>query len=383
MLSNVPSCDEGCTKNEYRLNTICPVCNTVVREVTEKLETITWLRAPKGVDSLVNPVVLTMLSDRFSIGSFSLIQYLMDVQYRIPENQVGKFAPIVTQLPFERGLNNFIQNWNGPNGIKEFLFSLNMFKPREKGRLTTDFLRKLLDDNPDCIFAKRLPVPHRSTLIVEDGTSGGVYLDEFTIKAIDAILGLAGIDTLSSNGELSTNQKLRESRAVRSNFAIAEYYKHIASKRLAKKEGIFRKQVYATRSHFSFRAVITSRTNAHNHRNIRIPWIVATSALQIHLKNKLYRQGFTPNEAQGFLNQYANTYHPLLEHLFQELIEEAPGGLGIPVGLCRPPSLKRGSIQGVFADVVKHPSEGKTVDMSILICKQLNADFDGKYHCCL
>lgn len=382
MLSNAPSCAEGCTKNEYRLGSICPICHTEVKEVVaEQLEATTWMRAPKDVDTLFNPIVLSMLSDRFSIGSFNLIQYLTDTQYRIPENQVGKFAPIIGQLPFERGLNNFYRNWEGPHGIKEFLFSLNIFKPRVKGRLATDFLRKLLDDNPECIFSTHLPIPHRSTLVIEDGTGGGVYLDEYTIKAIDAILGLAGIDTMSSKGELSTNLKLRESRAVRSNIATAEYYKQIAAKRLAKKEGLFRKQVYATRSHYSFRAVIISETGVHCHEQIQVPWIVATSVLQVHLMNKLLDLSFTPNEAQEFLHSYANTYHPLLEELFKEMIHESADPRGIPTGLCRPPSLKRGSIQAVFISRVKHPDEGKTVSISILIVKQLNADFDGKYHC--
>lgn len=377
MLSNVPSCAEGCTKNEYRLGTICPKCHTEVKEVVaEQLEAVTWIRAPKGVDQLMNPIVWTMLSERFSIGSFNLIQYLTDTQYRIPENQVGKFAPIIGQLPFERGLNNFYRNFKD---IKDFLFSLNIFKPRVKGRLATDFLRKLLDDNPECVFSQHLPIPHRSTLVIEDGTGGGVYLDEYTIKAIDAILGLAGIDTLSAKGEISSNLKLRESRAVRSNAALADYYKQIASKRLAKKEGIFRKQVYATRSHYSFRAVIISETGVHHHENIEIPWIVATSVFQVHLMNKLLHLNFTPNEAQEFLHRYANVHHPLLEELFKEMVHESPDPRGIPAGLCRPPSLKRGSIQGVFISRIKLPHEGKTVNISILIVKQLNADFDGKH----
>lgn len=375
MLSNEPSCNNGCTKGEFRKGTICPVCYTEVREVVaERLETITWVRAPHGVDALINPIVWTMLSERFSIGSFNLIQYLTDTQYRVPENQVGKFSPIIDQLPFERGLNHFVRNFQE---IKEFLFSLNIFKSRVKGRVTTDFLRKMLDENPDCLFAKHLPIPHRSLLVVEDGTSGGVYLDEFTPKAINAVLTLAGIDTPSSKGELTTSQRLRESRAVRAVARLAEYYYYVCSKRLAKKEGIFRKHVFATRSHFSFRAVVASITEPHHHEQIYIPWGVATSVFQLHLINKLYRLGFTPNEAQDFLHRYATTYHPLLDYLFMEMIAEAPDSRGIAATLNRPPSLKRGSIQAVFIARVKRPNEGQTVSMSILIVRPLNCDFDG------
>lgn len=356
--------------------------------MAEQLETKTWIRAPHGVDTLINPIVWTMLSERFSIGSFNLIQYLTDPQYRIPENQVGKFTPITDQLPFERGLNAFYRNWKE---IKEFLFSLNIFKSRQKGRVTTDFLRKMLDENPDAIFAKNLPIPHRSLLVVEDGTSGGVYLDEFTPKAINAVLTLAGIDTASAKGELSfalnpqtakkeqreTSLRLRESRAVKAVARLAEYYYYVCSKRLAKKEGIFRKHVFATRSHFSFRAVVASITEPHHHEQIYIPWGVATSVFSLHLTNRLYRLGFTPNEAQDFLHKYATRHHPLLEQLFTELITNASDPRGIPATLNRPPSLKRGSIQAVFIARVKHPDEGQTVSMSILIVRPLNCDFDG------
>jgi hypothetical protein len=377
MLSNVPSCLCGKSKGEYQLHTTCPHCHTEVRQVVaEQLETITWIRAPRGVNGLINPIVWTMMSERFSIGSFNLIQYLTDPQYRVPENQVGKFTPITDQLPFERGLNNFIENFKE---IKEFLFSLNIFKSRVKGRVTTDFLRKMLDENPDCLFAKHLPIPHRSLLVVEDGTSGGVYLDEFTPKAINAVLTLAGIDTPSSKGELTTSLRLRESRAVRAVARLAEYYYYVCSKRLAKKEGIFRKHVFATRSHFSFRAVVASITEPHHHEQIYIPWGVATSVFQLHLTNRLYRLGFTPNEAQDFLHRYATTYHPLLDELFKELIASAPDPRkrGIAATLNRPPSLKRGSIQAVFIARVKNPDEGQTVSMSILIVRPLNCDFDG------
>lgn len=372
MLSNEPSCDLGCTKGEFRKGTTCPVCYTEVRDVVaERLETITWIRAPRGVTALINPIVWTMLSERFNLGTFNMIQYLTDTQYRLPENQVGKFAPIIDQLPFERGLNNFIENFKE---IKDFLFSLSIFKSRQKGRVTTDFLRRMLDENPDAIFAKHLPIPHRSLLVVEDGTSGGVYLDEFTPKAINAVLTLAGIDTLSAKGELTTSLRLRESRAVRAVMRLAEYYYYVCSKRLAKKEGVFRKHVYATRSHFTFRAVVASITEPHHHEQIYIPWGVATSVFQLHLTNKLYRLGFTPNEAQDFLHRYATTYHPLMDHLFKQLIAEAPDPRGIAATLNRPPSLKRGSIQAVFIARVKHPDEGQTVSMSILIVRPLNCD---------
>lgn len=379
MLSNVPQCMCGFLTNEYRLGMMCPRCHTPVQQVTsEKLQTITWIRAPHGVDGLMNPVVWTLLAQRFTYQSVNVIQYLMDTQYNPPEINGGKAVELFSALPFERGVNKFIANFDE---IMDFLFELRYFKLRTKNRPGVDLLRKMLKEYRDCIFSTYLPIPHRSLLVVEDSTSGNVYLDEYTPKAINAVLTLAGIDTASAKGELTSSLRLRESRSVRAVARLAEFYYYIVSKRLAKKEGILRKHVFATRSHWSFRAVVSSTTEPHNHENIYIPWGVATSVFNLHLHNKLQKLGFTPNEADKFLHQYATRYHPLMRHLFNELIAESCDPRGIPATLNRPPSLKRGSIQAVFISRIKDPDEGQTVSMSILIVRPLNCDFDGKMRC--
>ena len=371
MLSNVPQCSCGLLHGEFRLNLTCPSCYTKVQHATtEKLQTITWIRAPHGVKGLINPIVWTMLSQRFTHQGVNVIQYLVDTQYNPPEIASGKAIELFSVLPFQRGLNNFIDNFDE---IMEFLFELRYFKQRGKNRPQVDMLRVMLKEYRDCIFSTHLPIPHRSLLVVEDTTSGNVYLDEYTPKAINAVLTLAGIDTASAKGELTTSQRLRESRAVRAVARLAEFYYYIVSKRLAKKEGIFRKHVFATRTHWAFRAVISSITEPHDLEQIYIPWGVATSVFNLHLHNKLQRMGFTPNEADQFLHKHATTYHPLMRKLFDELIAESSDPRGIPATLNRPPSLKRGSIQAVFIARIKDPDEGQTVSMSILIVRPLNA----------
>lgn len=376
MLSNVPTCMCGMWRGEYKLGNECPHCYTEVKHsMTEELDVITWIRAPKGIEKLINPGAWTMLSERFTYQGVNVIQYLTDTQYNPGEVHSGKAVELFSMLPFKRGLNNFYHNFDE---IMEFLFELRYFKLRGKNKPQVDMLRLMVKEYRDCIFASQLPIPHRSLLVVEDSTSGNVYLDEYTPKAINAVLTLAGIDTTSAMGELTSSLRLRESRAVRAVARLAEFYYYIVSKRLAKKEGIFRKHVFATRSHWSFRAVVSSITGVHNHEQIYIPWGVATSVFNLHLHNKLQSLGFTPNEADQFLHQHATTHHPLMRALFDELIAESADPRGIPATLNRPPSLKRGSIQAVFISRIKDPDEGTTVSMSILIVRPLNADFDGK-----
>lgn len=378
LLSNVPSCDCEHLSREYNYGVICPKCQTPVRDkLDEELETRTWIRAPKDVTALVNPLVWEMLSRRFTWAGVNYIQYYADHYYRLQKHQLLKHEPILRGLQVPRGLNSFIKNFDV---IIDYLFKLQPFRMvRGKGKIGRDFLRDFITQNRHKIFPKYIPIPHRSLLVVEDSRDGGasVYMDDFTPRAIDAARCMAGIDTATRSGEISTNVHLRETRAVRCISTYAEFHYEICTKRMARKEGFFRKQVYATRGHHTFRAVVSSNTDPHHYRQIQIPWGVGVSLFALHLENKLFRLGFTPNEAVEFLNTYALKYHPLLDHLFRELIGESGHPLGISATINRNPSLKRGSIQSVYIDTVKRPELDNTVTISILIIRRMNCDFDG------
>ena len=375
LLSNIPSCECGVTTREYNYGVMCQVCGTPVKDkLDENLQAMTWIRAPHGVKGLVVPLIWTMLSQRFTWAGVNYIQFYADVYYKIPKHQIIKHDQYLRGLPVKRGLNSFIDNFDK---IIEYLFSLPPFRStRGKGKIGRDFLKVFIDLNRARLFPKQIPVPHRSLLVVEDSRDGGasVYMDDLTPKAIDAARCMAGIDTATRTGEITTNIHLRESRAVRCVSTYSAFHYDICSKRMARKEGYLRKQAFATRGHFTFRAVVSSITRRHHYRQIEIPWGVAVSLFSIHLQNKLYKHGFTPNEAHEFLNTYAVRHHPLLERFFSELIRESGHPLGISATVNRNPSLKRGSIQSCYIGKVKRPENDTTVGLSILIIRRLNCD---------
>ena len=375
LLSNVPTCDCEKLSREYNYGVICPNCGTPVRDkLDEELETRTWIRAPNGVKAMMNPLVWTMLSQRFTWAGVNYIQYYADFYYKLQKHQVLKHEAYLRGLNVPRGLNSFIENFDK---IIVYLFKLQPFRmTRGKNKIGRDFLQDFIRKNRDKIFPKHIPVPHRSLLVVEDSRDGGasVYMDDFTPRAIDAARCMAGIDTATRAGEISTNVHLRETRAVRCISTYASFHYDICTKRMARKEGFFRKQTYASRGHFTFRAVVSSNTDPHHYRQIHIPWGVGVAVFALHLQNKLFRLGFTPNEAQEFLNTYALRYHPLLDYLFNELIQESGHPLGISATINRNPSLKRGSIQSVYIGSVKRPEMDNTVTISILIIRRMNCD---------
>jgi hypothetical protein len=373
LLINIPSCECGEVTGEYNIDSkgigvYCPKCETRVKPLFDQdLQPLTWIRSPDGVAPLMNPIVWSMLTDYFTHSGFGVIQWITDTSYHpgtIPPATLLAVQDItINGQPIERSYNYFVQNFDA---IIDALYEIKPFKLRRGQKAV---LKTVIEQQRDCVFSSRLPIPHRSLLVVEKNDLG-TYVDPITTGAVDAIRTLAGIDTEYK----IFSQRTKENRTARTIDQLSKFYETIYDKHLAKKEGTFRKHVFATRSHFSFRAVISSITDAHNYDEIYIPWGVATSVLRIHLMNKLLKLGYTPNESILFINEHAQKYNPLLDQLFKELIVEAPNGRGISCNLNRPPSLMRGSIQHVYITKVKTDPDIPTVSLSILIIRSLNAD---------
>lgn len=313
MLSSLPSCDCGDIKGTFNVGVLCGNCNTVVSSsLDQAIEPILWMRAPKGVKKLINPTVWYMLSERFTRSGFNVIQWICDSTYRTNV----KIPPALNDVQIagiSRGYNYFVDNFFY---IIDTLYSLKTFKQNKDG---PDYLRELLYNSKDAIFSDYLPLPNKAILIIDE-TNVGTYVDPIVTGAIDAIQTITGIDSSLSQHSV----RVKENRTIKAIDKLAEFYVDYYKNSLAKKSGIFRKHIFGSRSHFSFRTVISSLTDPHDHREIHIPWPVATSVFRIHLINKLTRLGQTVNQAIEYLNQHAYKYSDLLNNIFIELINESP-----------------------------------------------------------
>lgn len=365
LLSNLPTCECGENVGEYLVGKICSNCHTpVVATQEQELEPIVWIRAPQGVRALINPIVWGMLNEHFTRNGYQILRHLCSPSYK-PPNAVPKIMDEIMQFGWPRSYNFFVDNFDT---IITQLFQMKGFKSKKN---ETDPLHQLVMEQRDCVFSKFLPLPNRALLVIEDNPMG-VFVDPIVFNAVDAIRTLTGIDTPFS----PHSQQVRENRTIKTIDQLFLFYDNINRTIIAKKEGIFRKHIYGTRSHFSFRAVISSITSRHHYEELHIPWGIGVSVFRIHLMSKLLRRGHTVNSALSFLNKHAQLYHPLLDALFQELIIECPYP-GIPVVFQRNPSLERGSAQALFVTQVKTDVNIPTVSLSILDVVGFNADFDG------
>lgn len=366
LMKNLPSCDCGEITGEFNIGVVCGNCSTpVVSPIDKDLDPILWMRSPRGVEKIINPMVWIMLSNRFSRSGFDVIRWLCDTTYRA-KVQAPDILTDIEELGIERGYNYFVRNFFP---IIDALLSLKKYRVKNK----EEVLLKLLKEYPDCIFSSYLPLPNRALLVIEQ-TNVGIYTDPIVPGAIDAIQTIAGIDSEMKNHSLRT----KENRTVKTLAGLAEFYENYMKTNLGSKAGTFRQHVFGSRSHFSFRGVVTSITDKHDYDELHVPWGVGISALRYHVINKLFKMKYSVNQSIALLNTHARLYHPLLDKIFQELIDESPRK-GIEVTMNRNPSLARGSIQLVRITKIKKDPTIPTISLSIKVVTPLNCDFDGRH----
>lgn len=409
VMDTIASCECGKITGDFNIGVICSSCNSAVTSPSEDdLDPLLWIRTPDEIESLFNPHVWLILNEFFCIGSFSLIRYIADTTYNPP-----KEMDVVAKLHeagIQRGYNWLVQNfWF----VIEKLSSLSNFAKDDKSISLGEVMR-MLTEYKDCIFCNYLPLPNRALLVIEK-TNVGKFVDEVYANVINAIQMIASIDigknskktepsTASVQDLLYTTDpndidddsypellpqamslKRKENRVAKMLTRLAAFYNTYYKNNFAKKAGIFRKHIYASRAHFSARSVIVSITEPHEYDEFHIPWTTGIAVLRYHLLNKLEKRGYLPNQALALLNDYARRYHPLLDELFKELIEESvyvnpdtgQYQKGIVCSVCRNPSLWRGSIVRLRITKVKPDPKQLCFSLSILAVRSLNADFDG------
>lgn len=365
VFSNEPHCECGRTTGGYNVGIVCPVCRTQVQELfSRELVPRVWLRNPNGVALLMNPLVWTMLSTTFSISGFNVIEWLCNTDYVFTGSPPNEVLNDIRELGIARGYNNFVNNFDHN---LELLFSVRKFAKFRGGHL-----HKLIIEQRDCVFSQHLPLPNKALLIKED-TNVGSFIDEMVVSIINAIHMIRSIDTKTAT--FTVRQK--ENRTVKTLVELASFYYNCYHNLFAKKQGLIRRNVCGTRGHWTCRNVISSNTGVHEYDELWLPWGSAVTLFTVHLKNKLFRRGYTPNEAAELLYKYTNVYHPLLDSLFQELIAETPQQRGFSGIFVRNPSLSRASTQRKRITRIKTDPNDQTISLSILAVKGFNADFDG------
>ena len=364
-------CDCGALTGMFNEGIKCGTCNTeVVSTANQPIEPSVWFTAPSYVTRLISPQIWAMMERYLTVSDYDFLLHLTDPDYRpaakasFSQKTKEKIAAM-ERLNIPRGINHFIDNF------KEIVTLLIANKVISVTRAEAAELLSFIDQQIGLFFPKQIPLPSKIFFVIESTTSG-VYVDQPLVDAMDVIHTITGIK--SSPYTLKKSQI--ESRTARALSQLTSFYKKYTYERLVKKPALFRRHVYGGRLFFSARAVITSLSDPHDGNELHLPWSLSIQLFKYHLISKLQKRQFSMKEAISFITNHVYNYHPLMEEIFNELIDESPNA-GPSVILHRNPTLKRGSTQRFYVTKIKTNPDVNTISLSALNLRPPNADFDG------
>lgn len=368
VFTNVPACPCRHTMGGSKINRLCVECGFPVLPVTEQtIEPIVWVKVPDCLPGFMNLNIYRLLRARFIKSGFSPIDYLLDPDYTPPKlDSVEEKIVRAVLGDGKRGLSYFHAHFDS---LMEGLCKSRHYIRAIKAESTLKFL----SIHRHLVFCQYIPFPSKIGFIVEN-VDDRTYVDPKMAPALAALLSLAGAAN-SGRGLL----KHVESRIARASLKLVEYYGSYEHSKIFDKKGIFRKLVYGVSPHFTFRTVITSNFKPHKHDSLEIPWGVAVLTFKLHLANKLLKEDYTPNEIATLIYDNVMRPHYKLEELFDELLAETPDQRGFPCTFTRFPSLKHGSTQTYYIDVIKRDPTQLSTSIPLLTIVASNADFDGDY----
>ena len=363
-ISTVPECDCGELKHRHRLGRRCSRCGTLVKDPQAKRDPLLWMEKLKGSVGFLN--IEMWLNIRILLGSdIDGVRWLTDSSYN-PKVDIAPHIVGIYQMLGVRSYSVFVERLDDV-----FVYMLNHTKFKNiDSTYEINIIREAWRKRKDVLVSKYIPLMNKKFFVMENTNMG-----KFTNLAISDVIDLV-MTWIKASSEPRLNIKRVDNYTAgvmsKLSYIYADYYK----KFINGKKGIARKHIFAARSYFTFRNVITSISGRHKYNEIHAPWVVGVTAFRPHLINKLIKNGFTHRKASKLLFKSVNLYDPLIARLLDELIEESPF-MGIPVIGQRNPSLLPGSAQLVYITKFKRDPYDKTVGLSVLIVKAPNADFDG------
>lgn len=366
-LALTPSCECGYVKGEYRVSETCEKCLTrCTTKYSGSVDSIIWTTASEKVGPYILPIIWIQLCDAYRTSQVDIIRYMCDPYYR-PHKALPSNLTYLLEKGHQRSYKYFVEHFD------EIIDDLS-YRPNGKLIPKYKFIYPLLKENRDKIFTRVLPFPSKTLLIVEKNKTGR-YFDKNLSPAIDAVILASEMGSLSDDAPLIKF----ENKMVKIIDSLATFMRNFSDNLLTGKPGLFRKNYFAGRLHFSARQVITSNHEPHKADELTIPWSAAVGIFQEHIRSKLikppYSMGFY--QISELLRVSAHNYHPLMDDVLTKIIKTETSYKGFPCLFSRPPILTRGSIQFFYiTDFTKDP-DINTIKISPLVLVMPNADFDG------
>lgn len=347
----------------------CPSCLCTVVSPFDKYESNLWLKTLHPDLRFIstdywNRVRLWISSD----PNIDILRWIVDKRYNSSKLSKGTISTIlgtIKSLPnFERSytwlLNNMVQ-------LMVAIENLPNFKNK---RDASKILKSLWNTKNAQVTSTYLPVLSSRYFILEKSKKG-------KITPVSRGLLLDSLKQFIYSANEDRNFQQISNQMGKTVASLADFYYKEFKQVASGKAGLFRKNIYGTRSHFTARGVIIPFFGKHRHDEIHLPYKMAVTLLRMHIFNRLLKSGMSHKEIDKKLWQGVNKFDQELYNIMLQLIEETDGGKGIPCLVTRNPSQKIGSTYLLYVTFIKLDIGDNTINYSSLIVKAPNADYDG------
>lgn len=357
-----PSCRCNRLNGSDKLGDLCPQCGSrVEKDFTREIEPSVWIAAPDDIDGLFTPIAFEIFSRRLTSKSWNGLEYLCNTNYKKPDMSNTRGLEIVRRiekLNMQRGLNETMRNFDL---LIELFISL--VSTYGNPQLADDTLR-FIAENRDKLICRYIPLPSKIAFVLEK-TSLGDWTDKPFRHAMECVRIVSNLDREQGDVKRIGN------RLTSMMSSLNAYYGEAFGDPFCRKEGWLRQAVYGSRLNFSWRSVITSRTDTHHYEEIQIPYSQACVMFKVHLLNRLIkRHKMSFKKAFGYIEAHSAKRDEFLWNEIMALIKATPGGRGFWSTFTRYPTLSRGSTQALR---IVGLTEGAST-LSVLAVKTANAD---------
>ena len=348
---SVASCECGELLGNYYKGTICRFCKTECQiNLFGEIRNDSWLAVPMSIKGVLNPQVFRVLD--FWIGNTKKRQSIL----KLILNMRAPIEPIVN-TPFYSGMgfNWFYDNFD--TVINTFLYN---HQTKAKKKLAPT-ISAFLQQSQDAIWCHYLPILSKFIQPITKMNDNVRYADKDIRELMKAIFTLRSVLIAEQTMKFTNDHIDRNFFKIYSSFL--EYLDNILTTKLPRKEGMFRKHVFGSRSHCSARSVATPITNPHDSDEVYIPWKIGVTMYRYHIMSLLEKQYDIPyiqgyNRIMNAVNIYDYTIDKIMQHIVSNCGFTDTNGIfhklkGLPILVNRNPSLRLGSIQLMYVVRIK------------------------------
>lgn len=346
---SVASCECGALVGNYYDGVLCRICRTTCQlNLFSEIRNDGWLAVPSSIKGILNPQVFRILDNWIGNNKKkqSILKSILDM-HCIKEP--------IPNTPFFSGMgfNWFYDNFD--TIINTFLYN----HPSKSKKKLSNSINAFLKQTGDAIWCHYLPVLSKFIQPITRMNEDVRYADPDIRDLMKSIFTLRSVLLAERTMRFSVDHIDRNFFRVYSSFLI--YLKNIQYLRLPRKESVFRKHVFGSRSHCSGRTVAIPIVDPHDSDEIYLPWKIGVTMYRYHIISVLRKRYNIPKlKAYNRTVQAINIYDFEIDKIMQGLIRDCPYK-GLPILVNRNPSLRLGSIQLMYVTKIKPGFENNPI----------------------